>query len=193
MWGLMNVKYIISDKPDSNQVLMPVYRGEKYLLYNRAELPRLFFVNRYETAPGLDILKNIKEMKFYPRDVAYFMDDPKIAIEPPKEGAKAIMTHYGIQDLEAKVTATGNNLLFFSEAWYPEGWKAFIDGKESPIYRIDYMFRGLIVPAGEHTISMKFVPRGYYLGKTLALWINILALGGIGYFAVARFTQRKKS
>lgn len=192
MWGLMNVKYIISDKADSNQVIVPVFRGEKSVLYNRAELPRAFFVNRYEVAKGLDILNNIKAMSFDPRDVAFFMEDPKLSLDMPQAGAEATYTHFGIQDIALNVKATGNNLLFLSESWYPEGWKAFIDGTETPIHRVNYMFRGVVVPAGEHTVTMKFEPRGFYLGKHLSLWLNIFVLAGLGYFAAAGVMKKRQ-
>ena len=191
LWGLMNVKYVISDRSDSNQVLLPVFRGEKNVLYNKAELPRAFFVNRFEMAKGLDILNAIKAMKFNPRDVAYVLDDPKLQIEPPKEGASVEYTHYGIQDLELKATATGNNLLFLSESWYPGGWKAFVDGSETPIYRLDYMFRGIVVPAGTHTVTMRFEPASFSIGRNMCLGMNVLALGGLAVFGV-QFVARKR-
>lgn len=193
LWGLMNVKYILSDRPDSNSILVPIYSGgNKHVLYNRAEMPRAFFVNRYEVAKGLDILNNIKAMNFNPMDIAYGMEEVPVAIDPPQQHASVQYVHFGIQDLALKVRATGNNLVFLSESWYPEGWKAFVDGTEIPIYRLNYMFRGIIVPAGEHDVTMKFEPRGYYLGRNLSLMLNILVLGGLAFFAV-RFFVRKKS
>jgi hypothetical protein len=190
MWGLMNVKYIISDRSDSSQVLFPVFRGEKNVLYNKAELPRAFFVNRYEVAKGIDILNDIREMKFNPRDLAYVMDDPKVQIEAPKESASVHYTHYGIQDLEVSATATGNNLLFLSESWYPAGWKAFIDGKEADILRLDYLFRGVVIPPGTHTLTMKFEPASFSLGRDLSLATNILALSGLVAIGIIRFRKR---
>ncbi len=190
LWGLMNVKYIISDRPDSNQVIAPVYASDgKYILYNKAELPRAFFVNRYEVADGLNILNKIKELSFDPKDVAFMLDDPKIDIDAPKEGTSVQYIRFGIQDIALKVKATGNNLLFLSESWYPAGWKAHIDGKEIPIHRLNYMFRGVVIPAGEHTLTMSFDPNGFYVGKNLSLWINIIVLAGLAFFG---FTMIKK-
>ncbi|MFZ4619914.1 MAG: YfhO family protein [Bacteroidota bacterium] len=194
LWGLMNVKYILSDRPDSNQVIFPIHASDqKYVLYNRAELPRAFFVNRYEVTSGLNVLNNIKEMRFDPKDVAYMLDDPKIKVDAPKAGAKAEYTHLGIQDLELKVNATGNNLLFLSESWYPVGWKAYVDGNETAIHRLNYMFRGIIVPQGEHKVTMSFEPNGFYFGKNLSLWINLLILGGLGYFGITMARRNKKT
>ncbi|MGB2867790.1 MAG: YfhO family protein [Bacteroidota bacterium] len=182
VWQLMNVKYIVSDTPDSSQILQLVYSGQQYKVYiSRASAPRAFFVNRYEVAGGLDILKKIQGMEFNPSDVAYLMDDPKVQIDPPQQEAKADFVSYHIQDLELKVTATGTNLLFLSEAYYPEGWKAFVDGAETKIYRLNYLFRGVVIPQGSHRLIMKFEPPGFYLGKNLSLGMNLLILGALAF------------
>jgi len=182
MWGLMNVKYILSDRPDSNSVMVPVFNAQgKTVHYNRAELPRAFFVDRYEVAKGMEILTKIKEMSFNPREVAYFMDEPNVTIDPPNAGAAVAYTHFGIQDIALNVTATGNNLLFLSEAWYPEGWNAYIDGKKIEIHRINYMFRGIVVPEGNHIVSMVFEPTAFYFGKILSLMINLIVVFGIAF------------
>ena len=193
MWGLMNVKYIISNQLDSSRVLASIYRGkERNVFYNRAELPRAFFVNRYEIAGGMEILKKISTMSFNPLDVAYCTEDPQQKIDPPQSGAEVKYTRFGIQDLEAKVTATGNNLVFFSETYYPEGWKAFVDNVETKIYRINYLFRGVVVPPGTHTVAMKFEPRGYYLGKMYSLGMNVLVLVLTGVFGGLQWKKRTK-
>lgn len=73
-------------------------------------------------------------------------------------------------------------LAVFSEMYYPYGWKATIDGKEAPIYRVNYTLRAMVVPAGQHQIRFAFEPevvqKGSYLilagGILLLLW----AIGG---------------
>jgi uncharacterized membrane protein YfhO len=78
-----------------------------------------------------------------------------------------------------------------SEAYYPNGWKAFIDGVETPIYRADYLFRAVVVPQGTHTVTMKFEPRGFALGKTISLVINLLVLGALGFLYGKKFIPKK--
>jgi uncharacterized membrane protein YfhO len=82
-------------------------------------------------------------------------------------------------------------LLFLSETYYPVGWKAFIDGKETTIYRLNYLFRGVVIPFGQHKLEMRFEPRGFSLGKSMSLAVNIMLIGALGFFA-ADFWRKKK-
>lgn len=192
VWGLMNVKYIINNQVDSSRAVGLVYNGTQKKVYsNLYALPRAFFVNNYEVADGLGILNKIAAMSFDPRDVAYFMEDPKIQIEAPHPAAKAEFVQYGIQNLEIKTTTAGNNLLFLSETYYPQGWKAYIDGKETAIYRANYLFRAVVVPSGIHTLEMKFEPIGFYVGKNLSLATNIVVLGGLAFFGFDYWRKKR--
>jgi hypothetical protein len=78
-----------------------------------------------------------------------------------------------------------NSLAVFSEIYYPKGWTATIDGKESPIIRVNYVLRALEVPAGKHTIEFKFAPKAYTIGNkvtTASSWILIVVfLGCLGW------------
>jgi hypothetical protein len=149
-------------------------------------------VKRYEVSDALSILSKIRDGAFDPRDVVFFQDDPKLQIEPPHPAATAEFLSYGIQDMELKVTTAGNNLLFFSETYYPEGWKAYVDGKETPIYRADYLFRAVVVPPGIHKLEMKFEPTGFYLGKNLSLFANLFVIGALVFFGFDRWMKRRR-
>jgi hypothetical protein len=78
----------------------------------------------------------------------------------------------------------------FSEMYYEKGWNAYIDGKKSSIYRVDYTLRGLEIPAGKHTIEFKFEPEVIQTGSTItlisSLGMLLLLIGGI-------YVERKKS
>ena len=80
-------------------------------------------------------------------------------------------------------------LAVFSEMYYGKGWNAYIDGKKSDHIRVDYVLRGLQIPAGKHTIEFKFEPQVVKTGSTITLISSIgmllLLVGGI-YF------ERKK-
>jgi hypothetical protein len=192
-WQLMNIKYLITNRDESSVGLMQIYNSPETKVYAfRSWLPRVFFVNRCEVSDGLSTLNKIAARSFDPRDIAYLSENIKTKIDPPLQGAEATLVHYGIQDLEVRATATGNNLLFLSEAYYPKGWTSFIDGNEVEILQLDYLFRGVIIPQGTHTLTMKFEPASFSTGKQISFASNILVLIGITFQGVVMYRKRKK-
>jgi hypothetical protein len=64
----------------------------------------------------------------------------------------------------------------FSEVYYDRGWKAYIDEKETPIIKTNYVLRGLMVPAGSHNIVFRFKPTSYTTGKNVTLISQLVLL-----------------
>lgn len=193
VWQLMNVKYVISNTYDSTALFERVFDGSTFDVFRfRGELPRVFFVDRLEVASAEQTLNQIANGAFDPREVMYVLADPGVRIDPPAAGASVEVTEFGIQHLKLKATATGNNLLFLSETYYQPGWRAFIDGKEEGIIRANYLFRGLVVPPGEHTIEMRFESTGFEVGRSLSLGMNLLVIAGLGAMGFSSWRRRKQ-
>lgn len=62
----------------------------------------------------------------------------------------------------------------FSEIYYNRGWDAYIDGKKTDYAKVNYLLRGIELPAGKHTIEFRFEPKAYFTGNTITLWSAIL-------------------
>jgi len=172
--NLLNVKYIISDRYDSIYGNL-FFNGTKKVIFNPNYLPRAFLVNRYEVTEPLTILLRMKNADFNPRDVVFLKDSLDVKVDPPGESASAEIMEYQIQKIKLKVKATGNNLLFLSEVWYPR-WKCFIDGKEAPIYRANYVFRAVVVPPGEHEVLFIYKDEKFELGGKISLALNLFII-----------------
>jgi uncharacterized membrane protein YfhO len=172
--------------------VQPAFQSQQtgwYVYFNPSYLPRAFFVDSAAVAKPMDILRNMKEGNFNPQLVAYFEEDHKINIEPATEEATAQFISQTNDIIKFKVKATGNNLLFMSETYYPF-WKAYIGDKELPIYKTNYAFRSVLVPPGEHEIVFNLTAPAFEQGKTYSMISNILilALLAVGIF----LNQREK-
>ena len=74
-----------------------------------------------------------------------------------------VLTEYSPKELHYLFNSENDELVVFSEIYYDKGWNVFIDGKETPYFRDDYVLRAMIVPAGDHEIIWKFEPKVYYV------------------------------
>ena len=68
-----------------------------------------------------------------------------------------------------KSSAKTNQFAVFSEIYYDKGWDAFIDGQKADYLRVDYVLRGMSIPAGDHTIEFRFEPKSYITGNRIAV------------------------
>ncbi len=78
--------------------------------------------------------------------------------------------------MKYQASMSQGGLAVFSEIHYPKGWTATIDGKEAPILRVNYLLRGLEIPAGDHEIVFTFAPSSYYATKTPMVVFQYLIL-----------------
>ena len=105
-----------------------------------------------------------------------------LSCEPqPNEADKIVLTEYAPNKLTYYANTANDRVAVFSEIYYPEGWHLYIDGKEKQIGRVNYVLRSAVIPAGEHTIRMEFVPDALRLDKwSMAFVILGLLLSIIG-------------
>ena len=80
----------------------------------------------------------------------------------------------------------------FSEIYYNRGWVAYIDGQKADYAKVNYVLRGLYIPAGSHAVEFKFHPSAYYTGRTITIWSHILIYLAI-IAAIVMFVIKKKN
>lgn len=90
--------------------------------------------------------------------------------------ASIVLEKYRPSRLTYKTKADSEQLAVFSEIYYQPGWKAFVDGKEVPHFRVDWILRGMLIPAGEHTIVFEFYPDTYVLAANISAYSSFLIL-----------------
>ena len=190
IWRMLNVKYLVADRPVPFKGFKEIMSNSKtYVYLNTNALPRLYFVNQVEQKPDIDVLRSVKNNGFDPKQVAY-VNDGKINVDVPDSTASVTITGYKNELVSAEVNASGNNFLFFGNTYVagkadyklfkiPTGWKAYIDGNQTEIYKVDHGFMGIIVPQGMHKVEFDYAPTSFYISKYIALVLSSLVVLGL--------------
>ncbi len=107
-------------------------------------------------------------------------EKPLIEMGPADPAAKAIITSYGQNEIKLNVTTASNGMLWLSEVYYP-AWKAYVDDKPVKIYRAFTSLRAIEVPAGSHTVVLRYESDAFKTGSMITLVTLLLSLGGLGF------------
>lgn len=102
----------------------------------------------------------------------------------PNEADKIELTKYAPDMLDYNYSLEHDRIAVFSEIYYPKGWHIYVDNQEIALGRVNYVLRAAILPAGEHTIHMEFVPAALAVDKwcmAILILSMLLSLGGLAW------------
>jgi hypothetical protein len=102
----------------------------------------------------------------------------------------AEIVSYTPERIEIHAGASASGLLVLSDAFYP-GWRATVDGAETPIVPANVLFRGVPLPPGEHTVVFTFEPTSWQLGLGLAA-VGLVSLAACGLLALWGFRRQRR-
>jgi len=189
-WRMLNVKYIIFDKEINSPDFQLIYSGDKTYVYkNNSALPRAYFVDRVEKKAAIEILNMVKNSQFDPAKIA-FIEEEISKIDIPDSTAFVQIEKFDDEDIQLNVKASGNNFLFLGDTFMSgetnyklfkvhTGWKAFIDGNETKMYRANHGFRGVVIPRGNHKVEFVYAPESFYIAKYLAFGFSSIIIAGL--------------
>ena len=113
-------------------------------------------------------------------------DMPAVTAAPADSTDAIVLTSYAPNELRYHYTASADRLAVFSEIYYPDGWKAEVDGAPVDVLRADWTLRAAQLPAGTHDLVMRFEPASYRIGANVSrassivlILLLLLSLGGL--------------
>lgn len=183
--NMLNTKYIIAKDPNNGQT--------QYKQQNKGALGAVWLVK------NLKVVKDAKEEMaafagLNPKDTAVIQTffRSKVTGAGSWSGEGSIKLDKNDNDIaEYSFNSSAEQFAVFSEVYYDAGWKAFIDGKEVPIVKVNYVLRALQVPAGGHKIVFKYEPQGYFTGRKLTTIFSIALLALIAAAIFFEWRSRK--
>ncbi len=176
---LLGVKFILNkneplgEKNEPDYLAFPqeeyslIYQKPPWQIYkNNNTLPRFFLTDNFIIENDKD--KIISKLYDHKRDAKTVVLEEDLNIPIQKGKGKVSLIKYSSNKISFSVETRSNNILFLSDSFFP-GWKAYVDGKETKIYRANYAFRAIVVPSGKHTVIFSFNPRSFYIGTSVTL------------------------
>jgi len=187
MMELLGVKYVIESKKGelkdtnttenrfSKEAFSLLWEDDVWRIwrYLRA-LPRAFFATSYTVEQSdekiIDALyspdANINDtvlLEKKPSEPMNIVGQSQLTRRPFVE-----ITAYRPNNVTIQSDSDSDGFVVLTDNYYP-GWKVYVDGEEQELYRADYSFRSVFVPAGVHTISFVYMPFSVLLGGVLSL------------------------
>jgi membrane protein YfhO len=161
-----------------------VYEGPDGRIFrNDRALPRGFVVHAQHLVRGADeSLAALGDVHGPPLGRVAITERPVAGLASDAAGAPppspARIVSYGPSEVVLETRASRPGLAVLSDSWFP-GWKATVDGRSTPIERVDYLVRGVRVPAGRSRIVMRYEPASFTAGLGLSIAGLAIALGGV--------------
>jgi hypothetical protein len=181
--NMLNTKYVLSGNMANDTIP------------NKAALGNAWFIKgiQYEKGPN-EVMHRLDN--FNPKDTAIIEQKDKIdALNNIDfdENAKIALVFNNNDEVSYTSTSTKKQLAVFSEVYYQLGWKAYIDNQETPIVKVNYVLRALVVPAGNHSIRFEFKPASIIAAQKAATGASVILWGLLIGLGFTSFKQWKKN
>ncbi|MCD4652043.1 MAG: YfhO family protein [Candidatus Cloacimonetes bacterium] len=192
---MLNARFFLSERELTTLYpgLRKVSSAEGTFLYeNPHAAGRAWFVENYvvETSRA-DRFKRMRDAEFDIHNTAILESELSEQINPPDSLASVKVMILTPHKISFETSNRENSLLVVSEVFYPVGWKATVDGNETPIYKTNHVLRSVYIPAGKHTVEFSFNPPAlgfpHYISLFCTLVIFLILSGAI----VMRFRLAK--
>jgi hypothetical protein len=168
--SMLNTKYFITAPQGSNQAIPQT---------NPMACGNAWFINDIKYVANADS-EMLALTNFDPKQTVFIDQRFKERVGAMNlkndSAANIALTYYSPDTLNYTSNAAAESFAVFSEIYYEKGWNAYLDGQKTDHIRVNYLLRGMKIPAGKHEVSFRFEPANYFLGEKIAGVSSILLL-----------------
>jgi Bacterial membrane protein YfhO len=180
--SLLSVRDLLQEPgadPPRAPGLRLAYSGPDADVYaNENALPRVFLVGSQRVVGGEDeALRAVTAPGFDGRRVAV-TEEPVEGL--PRAGGdarpagRARLVSYENERVVVEAAASRRSLLVLTDVHFP-GWQVSVNGRDEPLRRVDYLLRGVALPAGTHRVEFEYRP-GSWLASRIVTGLGLLVL-----------------
>jgi hypothetical protein len=193
---LMNTRYIIARQQLPGTRV--AYRDDQtglVVLENPDYVPRAYFVGQTEVIrEPQQTWQRLRDSTFAPQQTAIVPEPLDATVTPIDSASTTSVTlqEYTPRTITWQVQTDAPRLLVVSEVYYPAGWEATIDGEPAEIHRANYLLRAVHVPAGEHTVTMRFDPQVHTVGVWVSAVSTAFVYGGVLVLLGLPYVRRRR-
>ncbi|MEE9466173.1 MAG: hypothetical protein V3W14_11450, partial [Candidatus Neomarinimicrobiota bacterium] len=197
---MLNVKYLVSQQrfsdPRFEEVFVDnLFSGGQYkpaVVYRYTGfLERAWFPGRVVAgASEPEVIQKLL-LPSYDPTVEVFVPAEQWSDSLTGGAARVEETFWQPNHIRLAVEAEERAFLALSEVYYPLGWVARIDGEPTPIYPVNTILRGIMVPAGRHSVSFDFEPSDLRLGRWITRLAMLVVVLGFVPAVVVRIKERR--
>jgi hypothetical protein len=172
--SLLDVKYVVDRSgtlPPLAAPWLPTEVAPGATVYrNTAVVPRAIRSENYRVLTDrLAILRALSRPGYDPRRFVILEQQPAAGptlgrgTQPTDPASRITITAYRPDYVALHVVFGSAGFLVLNDLYYP-AWRASVDGRSTPVYRANYMFRAVVVPAGTHTVIFAYHDRRLVIG-----------------------------
>ncbi len=177
----LNVKIVVSKKQLFHKDLREIQRNGIYIYEIEDTLPRAYIVPKASVIRNKKtILQSISNPQWNPKETFFLEEDPHVNMYNPGSFVPISKVKKSNNEISMDVNLQQSGFLVLSEIWYP-GWKVAVNGKETKLYRANYIFRSIYLKAGQNHVTFSYQPRSYQLGKQITA-ISLVFCAGYFFF-----------
>jgi hypothetical protein len=156
LFPILNVKYVLSLEDQGSPLLRQVFReGETRVYEYLAFVPRAYFAQgvRYVSGGDDQVLQAVTD-----GGDAAVVETPVDVLAMPFVSSESVqITAYQDNSFTVSLRAANPRLLVIATP-HDAGWRAQVNGKQADVLRVNYLFFGVVVPAGESTVEFVYAP-----------------------------------
>ncbi|MEK6646406.1 MAG: YfhO family protein [Candidatus Firestonebacteria bacterium] len=191
LWDMLNVKYILASNKLDHPLLKLEQDGNIKIYRYINSWPRAYMVNNIKVIKDKSsIFAEMKSGNFNPRTQVILEEEPKEFVANSNQSTSQVyITKYEANEIELKANIKNDGYMVLSEVYFP-GWKAYVDEKETKIYKANYALRSIALKSGEHIIKFKYEPFSVKIGMYISVITSIIIILIIGIILIWEKTSR---